>query len=132
MNDIIKAKRFMYAKHKGQKYGQHPFTIHPMEVFSIIELLFPADTQLQCAALLHDVIENANTTYEELRKEFGAEVANLVDEVTKTAYNTFPNLETQRGVCLKFADRLSNLSHMEKWSKREQKLYIEKSIFWKL
>lgn len=121
-----KAKRFLYEKIKNQYV-----ILHSVEIERVIELLLPADEELQIAALLHDILEDSNVTYDELGIKFGWSIANLVNEVTKTGYNIFPNLKTQRGVILKFADRLTNLTHMEKFDEERKAEYIEKSRFWK-
>lgn len=126
------AFNFASKKHQGQRYGNKPFIFHPLQVFRIIELLCPEDEKLQTAALLHDVIEDADVTKEQLQKKFGKDVADLVFEVTKTDSNTFPHLKTQRGVILKFADRTANLSNMQNWDKEKIEKYIMKSRFWKL
>lgn len=128
---VRKARLFATSKHRGQKYNKQDFIVHPIEVFEVIRLLCPEDINLQVAALLHDVIEDTTTTYEEVERKFGADVASLVKEVTKTGYNVFPNLKTQRGVVLKLADRLCNLKNMKIWNKEKQEKYIKKSTFWK-
>jgi GTP pyrophosphokinase len=114
---------------EAYKFGR-PFIYHPMQVKKIITLLFPLDFELQTAAILHDTLEDTDTLHKDLAENFGKKIANLVNEVTKTQYNTFPHLRTRRGVILKFADRLSNLSNMDKWHKYRVKKYIQKSKFW--
>jgi (p)ppGpp synthase/HD superfamily hydrolase len=91
----------------------------------------PQDESLLAAGYLHDVMEDCSVTYEELKREFNQDIADLVKEVTKSKYNTFPHLSTRRGVMLKFADRLANLSMMDDKDEQWQKRYIEKSKFWK-
>ena len=82
------------------------------------------------AVLFHDVLEDTDTTYDDLLTNFNVDIANLVREVTKTKYNTFPDLHSRRGVMLKFADRLSNLKNMQLWGDEKQLKYIRKSKFW--
>lgn len=132
-NELLnKAYFFAKEKHKNQLYGVVGFIYHPLQVYEIIKLLCPLDINLQIAALLHDVLEDTKTSYKELEKEFNEDVTALVKEVTKSEYNTFPNLKTQRGYQLKFADRLSNLSNMQEWSERRKRKYMKKSRFWKI
>ncbi len=128
---IQRALTFATEKHKGQFYGTKDFIYHPLQVYEIIKLIAPDDINLQAASLLHDILENTAISYDALEKEFGSDVAFLVNEVTKTSYNTFPSLLTQRGYQLKFADRLSNLSNMDGWSDRRKRKYMKKSRFWK-
>lgn len=119
----MQAKKFMYEKHKGQRYGKHPFVIHPLEVYLVIELLFPADSDMQAAALLHDILEDTDVSYKKLRELFGASIANLVEEVTKDEKGNFPHLKTTRGICLKIADWLCNTSHADSTPHLKEKYY---------
>lgn len=133
---IDKAFQFAKNKHKGQldDLGLDYFSTHVFVVYLILEQLKSPEKVL-CAALLHDTLEDTDTTYEELVKEFGIEVADLVMEVTKSGTKTegyyFPNLKSRDGIIIKFADRLSNLSRMENWTEKRQAHYIKKSKFWK-
>jgi len=131
MNNIDKAYEFAKQKHAEQKYSGRPFIYHPLQTFRVLEILVPDDENLLMAALLHDTLEDTKTTYDELKTMFNEDIANLVQEVTKSEYNTFPHLKTQRGVLLKFADRTSNLSNITSWDKPKQLKYIRKSRFWK-
>lgn len=136
MNHLfLQAYRFAQKKHEGQKYNNQEFMVHPNLTAKILYAMSDFenfDENLIAAALLHDTLEDTNTTYEELEQEFGIIIASLVQEVTKQGSNTFPNLKTQRGVMLKFADRLSNISNMQNWSEeKRQKYMFEKSKFWK-
>lgn len=134
---ISKAKMFAFKKHEGQTYDDgKPFIVHPEAVAEIISLVAPNDENLIAAAWLHDTIEDTATTHEELMREFNKDIADLVSEVThrgeKDHYGYyFPNLKTQRGIMLKFADRLSNISHMDIWDEARQRHYLKKSRFWK-
>ena len=134
MNTITKAQEFAMEKHKGQKYGKiDPFWVHPAQTVDILKAtIYGHDENLLAAGWLHDTLEDTETTYEELVKEFNVDVADLVNEVTATGWNVFPNLKTQRGIILKFADRLANISNMSGWSQESKRKYIfEKSKFWK-
>ncbi len=128
---LNKAINFVNKAHENQTYGDQPFVYHPLQVYEVITLLKPADVNLRVAALLHDTIEDTETTKEQIEKEFNSDVAELVSEVSKTSYNTFPNLKSTRGIVLKFADRLCNLSSMMAWSEEKQERYRNKSKFWK-
>jgi len=115
--------------------GKSYYQAHLLQVLNIIRLVTD-DEDLHCAAVLHDIIEDTNVTYEMIKIDFGQRVADLVNEVThegaKDEYGFyFPRLETKNGILLKFADRLSNLSRMECWTKERQEHYLKKSKFWK-
>lgn len=126
-----KALKFAKVKHRGQKYGKEAYITHPIATVGILASVAPQDESLLAAGYLHDILEDTDTTYEDLEKIFGKDIAGLVREVTKSKYNTFPYLSTRRGVMLKFADRLANLIMMESKDKKWQKRYIKKSRFWK-
>jgi len=80
---IKKAYEFAKERHGEQrrKTGE-PYVIHPLKVALILSDL-GMDSQTIVAALLHDLIEDTETTYEEIKEEFGQVVADLVEGVTK-------------------------------------------------
>jgi len=135
MNIINKAKQFAIRKHTGQLDDSgKPFINHPVQVAEILKII-TTDENLIAASYLHDVLEDTKTTYTELEQEFNKDIAGLVAEVSHEGFkNTgyyFPNLKTQRGIMLKFADRLSNLSRMEPWNEKRKAHYLKTSKFWK-
>lgn len=80
---IRKAYEFALKAHGEQKrMSGEPYIIHPLEVAYIITTL-ELDDESICAALLHDVVEDTDVTREEIQKEFGDNVLELVDGVTK-------------------------------------------------
>jgi (p)ppGpp synthase/HD superfamily hydrolase len=132
-----KAYFFALRKHEGQKddAGKDYFKSHVLHVLNILELV-TQDERVLSAGILHDTIEDTDTTYEELQKEFGNVVADLVMEVTHDGKKDehgyyFPRLHSKDGILIKFADRLSNLSRMEPWDIARQEQYLNKSKFWK-
>ena len=115
--------------HKDQmrKSGE-PYIIHPLNVACILaELHVGPDTI--CAGLLHDVVEDTNYTLEELTKEFGEDIAEIVDGVTKVGQLKFVSLEDKqaenhqhmllamakdiRVIIVKLADRLHNIRTLD-------------------
>ena len=80
---IRDAFEFACAAHSGQvrKDGM-PYVTHPLAVAEIIEEM-GLDIDSAIAAILHDTIEDTNTSYDEIKKRFGPAVADLVDGVTK-------------------------------------------------
>ena len=122
---IKKAYSFAYKKHAGQfrKSGEE-YIIHPLNVAVILTSIY-ADCETIQAALLHDVIEDTDTTYDDIKEEFGSEVARLVMGVTKLSKINFSTeneylidyykkiivgiSEDVRVIIVKLADRLHNM-----------------------
>ncbi len=80
---LNKAYNFALDAHQNQKREEGvPYIIHPVAVANILTEL-KLDSATITTGLLHDTIEDTNVTYETVKKEFGIEVANLVEGVTK-------------------------------------------------
>ena len=80
---ILRAYRVAEAAHRTQKRSTgDPYITHPLAVAGILASL-NLDATTIAAALLHDVVEDTNITLDDLREQFGEEVASLVDAVTK-------------------------------------------------
>jgi GTP diphosphokinase / guanosine-3',5'-bis(diphosphate) 3'-diphosphatase len=122
---LNKAYNFALEAHQNQKREEGvPYIIHPVAVAKILTDL-KLDSATITTGLLHDTIEDTKVTYESVKKEFGEEVANLVDGVTKiseleTKASTDSKAENFRKLILatskdirvllvKLADRLHNM-----------------------
>lgn len=132
---ITRAYNRAYELHNGQfrKSGE-PYIIHPLNVACILASLHAGPSTI-CAGLLHDVVEDTPITKEELEKEFGLEIAEIVDGVTKVGQLKFASLEQKqvenhqhmllamakdiRVIIVKLADRLHNIRTLS--SLREDK-----------
>lgn len=80
-NTILAAARFAREKHEGQfrKYGNKvPYIYHPMRVAGEVALIDGTTPEMVAAAWLHDVIEDTDTTYQDVFNEFGGYIAHLV------------------------------------------------------
>ena len=125
LNKIVKSYEFSAEAHKEQKRDSgEPYIIHPLAV-SFILLELGMDTDTICAAMLHDVVEDTDTSLDELKKLFGEDVAMLVDGVTKIGKIPLYTKEEQqaenvrkillamsqdiRVIIIKLADRLHNM-----------------------
>ncbi|MBQ6810431.1 MAG: HD domain-containing protein [Firmicutes bacterium] len=115
---------FATEKHVGQKRKgvDVDYICHPLEVLSIVTLASPRNTELQIAAVLHDVCEDCDVTVAEIRERFGDKVAGYVDFVSDDPYRDWrqnkqiliDELKTASAdvSILKGADTLSNLRAM--------------------
>jgi GTP pyrophosphokinase len=123
-------------RHEGQqRRSGEDFILHPLGVAKILAELGRDDTTL-AAALIHDVVEDTEATLEEVRAEFGEEVATLVEGVTKLTRIQFQSREQAqaenyrkmvmamaddyRVILIKLADRLHNMRTIEYLGKQKQ------------
>lgn len=141
-NDVsLVEKAYFIAKkaHEGQfRFSGEPYIIHPVSV-AIILYNLGMDGESMAAALLHDVVEDTDMTKENIQEEFGEDVANLVEGVTKLGKVPIFTKEEQqaenvrkmlmamsqdiRVIIIKLADRIHNmrtLSFMRPDKRREK------------
>src|ERR1700722_17456081 len=82
---LIKAISFAAEKHRDQRRKDadaSPYNNHPIELATLLKRQAIDDVVVVCAALLHDTVEDTNTTAEELRRTFGDAITDVVLEVT--------------------------------------------------
>ncbi|KXG76994.1 RelA/SpoT family protein [Thermotalea metallivorans] len=134
---IIKAYNFAENAHEGQvrKSGEKYF-VHPVEVAKILVELEMDDSTI-IAGLLHDVIEDTKYGYDQIKKEFGEEIALLVEGVTKLGTLTYETKEERqaeslrkmfiamakdiRVIIIKLADRLHNMRTLKYMNENKKK-----------
>jgi GTP pyrophosphokinase len=126
---LTRAYRFSEARHEGQQRASgEPYLSHPLAVASLL-VDFKMDVLTITAGLLHDVLEDTPTTKEDLEREFGKEIADLVDGVTKLSKLAFSSREERqaenfrkmlvamardlRVLMIKLADRLHNMRTLQ-------------------
>ncbi len=122
---LTRAFHFASAAHEGQKRKSgEPFIVHPIEVAKILADL-RMDAETVCAALLHDTVEDTEVTAEVVEEEFGPDVRQLVEGVTKITRIEVESLSDEqaatirkmlvamskdiRVIVIKLADRLHNM-----------------------
>lgn len=80
---LQKAKMQMMISHSGQKrWDGRPYWVHPVKVVSILRQFGVRDEHILCAGYLHDVLEDTDYPSDEMCLTFGAEIVNLVQELT--------------------------------------------------
>lgn len=95
MDIFEQALRFAIEKHSGQtrKFSNVPYILHPMEAAGIVGTMTD-DRIVLAAAVLHDTVEDTDTTLEELEERFGRQVALLVMTETENKREELPAAET--------------------------------------
>jgi guanosine-3',5'-bis(diphosphate) 3'-pyrophosphohydrolase len=126
---LERAYRFSEISHRGQQRASgEPYLSHPLEVAHLL-VGFKMDVTTVTAGLLHDVLEDTDATKEQLAREFGKEIADLVDGVTKIGKLAFSSREERqaenfrkmlvamardlRVLMIKLADRLHNMRTLD-------------------
>ncbi|HKN94242.1 MAG TPA: HD domain-containing protein, partial [Thermoleophilaceae bacterium] len=133
---VERAFVFACAHHADQlRRSGEDFIIHPVGVAKICAGM-RLDTETLCAALLHDTVEDTSASLDEVRAEFGDEIATLVDGVTKLTGITFQSRDERqaenyrkmivamsadvRVILIKLADRLHNMRTLGPMPKQKQ------------
>ncbi len=130
---------YSYAReHHGAQLRRDgtPYITHPIQVAQIVAEM-RLDSESILAALLHDCIEDTDSTYEDIAKRFGVTVADIVDGVTKLTRVKYSTMEEEqmenlrkmlfamsrdiRVILIKIADRLHNMRTMEYQTPAKQK-----------
>ena len=133
---ILKAYNYAKDKHKDQlRRSGEPYIVHPVQVAYILADLGLDDHSI-CAALLHDVVEDTDVTHQDLINEFGLEIAEMVDGVTKLSKLNYESVEEAqvenyrkmflamgkdiRVIMIKLSDRLHNMRTLKYLSRDRQ------------
>lgn len=131
-NIIDKAKKFAITSHKDQKYCIHPYHKHLADVYNILLEFEVQNINLLAASWLHDIIEDTDVTYYELKLHFGKSIADLVYSVTdepgrnrkERHEKTYPKIAIWSSAkILKSADRLANVRYSYKIGGNKLKMY---------
>ncbi len=144
LSDFVRALAFASRKHSQQRRKDadaSPYINHPIALVSILTVEAGIDDRdTLCAALLHDTLEDTETSYEELVEGFGTQVASLVQEVTdekglKKAERKMRQVEhaahlTPKARAVKLADKIANLRDVAatppaKWSLSRRQKYFD-------
>lgn len=141
---IIDAIYFAAVKHRFQRRKDNdktPYINHPLHVAHLLRSAGVQDCGVLVSAILHDTVEDTDTTYEEIEEKFGERIADIVKEVTDD--KSLPKNERKKlqiehaktasnaAKLVKMADKYSNLSDIKNnppsfWSREE----LDGYIFW--
>ena len=141
---VDKAYRFAEVAHRNQlRNSGEDYILHPLEVAQILVELEMDETTI-AAALLHDVVEDTQYTLADIEKEFGPEIALLVDGVTKLGRIEYKSKVEQqvenlrkmflamakdiRVILIKLADRLHNMRTLKYHSVQKQKEIAQETL----
>ena len=141
---VEKAYVFAEKAHRGQlRSSGEPYMVHPTQVAQTLAEL-RLDIQTIATGLLHDTVEDTHATIEEITKEFGKDIAELVDGVTKLSKITFKTSEEKqaenfrkmiiamakdiRVILVKLADRLNNMQTLEHLPPAKQQLIAQETL----
>ena len=141
MNDFSRywnAVTFVFDRHGEQKRisANIPYVIHPIRVAFILRSVGFSESEhenLMIAALCHDLIEDTETTFEEISKQFGKSVALVVNELSKPDdkdkdewIESFDMMSNEAKI-IKMADRIDNLMDIpsSKWTRDKQVKYAQ-------
>ncbi|SEW28924.1 GTP pyrophosphokinase [Chryseobacterium wanjuense] len=142
---IRKAFDIALDAHKDQrrKSGE-PYIYHPIAVAKIVATEIGLGASSIACALLHDVIEDSDYTYEDLKKIFGEKIANVVNGLTKISIMNHQNISVQsenyrkllltlsedfRVILIKIADRLHNMRTLESMAPDKQKKIASETVY---
>jgi len=141
---VKKAYDYSLKHHEGQtRASGEPYLIHPLEVALVLAEM-KMDPVAIAAGLLHDSVEDTSVTITDIRKEFGEQVAHIVEGVTKISKIDFATREEQqaenlrkmmlamvddiRVVLIKLADRLHNMRTLEHLQPDRQHKIAEETL----
>ncbi|SDQ04451.1 GTP pyrophosphokinase [Chryseobacterium soldanellicola] len=142
---IRKAFDIALDAHKDQrrKSGE-PYIYHPIAVAKIVATEIGLGATSIACALLHDVIEDSDYTYEDLKKIFGGKIADIVNGLTKISIMNHQNISVQsenyrkllltlsedfRVILIKIADRLHNMRTLESMAPDKQKKIASETVY---
>ena len=141
---VERAFDFACERHADQlRYSGDEFITHPVGVAQVCAGM-RLDTETLCAALLHDTVEDTSASLEDVRAEFGEEIAQLVDGVTKLTGMSFESRDERqaenyrkmmvamatdvRVILIKLADRLHNMRTLGALPKQKQLLKSHETL----
>lgn len=132
MTIVEKARKFAEKHHQHQLYGKEPYIHHLEETVNVLKR-WNCDVLTLVAGYLHDILEDTPLSYNDLKEEFGKEVAEIVycvtDELGRNRFErkikTYPKIKSNlRSTIVKIADRIANIENAKKTHNRMFDIYV--------
>ncbi len=144
MNIVERARVFATAAHAAvgqkRKYTGEDYIVHPTEVAGIVRDAGGTDAQI-AAAYLHDVVEDTGVTIEQIEREFGTEITELVSYLTDVSKPSDGNRKVRKTIdrkhtakapaaakTVKLADLISNTQSIVKYDMNFAETYLEEKM----
>lgn len=140
MTDVDRAMLLAKTAHGNQMYGKYPYLYHLLAVTDLASE-FNLGPEVETACMLHDILEDTSLSYNDIKNEFGEEVADIVyavtDELGKNRHErhvrTYPKIrENWKAEAVKVCDRLANLIESNRINSRFVNMYIKEHEEFKL
>lgn len=131
MTNLERALLVAEKAHANQSYDIYPYIYHVKQVVKIAQDL-GFDDNILVACALHDTLEDSELSYNDIKKAFGAEVAEIVycvtDELgrnrTERKFKTYPKIKANwKAVIVKICDRIANISQSSKYNQSLFEMY---------
>lgn len=133
--DNLKLARELAIEKHNNQYGTEPYIYHLDKVYELSEL-YELSTNIKIASYLHDILEDTDTSYNDIKKLFGIIIADLVYDVTdelgknrlERKTKTYPKIrQNSEAIQLKLIDRIANIKYSMETKSRLLKMYIKES-----
>lgn len=137
---LLECWDFASKHHKGQWYGSKPYMYHLKKVSDVALDLKFTDESILMSCLLHDVIEDTEVSYKDVKENFGEEVAEIVycvtDELGRSRKErkskTYKKIRNNpKSIVVKLCDRISNITESmgsENYNLKLMKMYLDEHI----
>lgn len=142
--DLKKAERamlFAIKKHGAQRYGDQPYLTHLVQVVNVLASFgYSGDLTIVSAAWLHDVLEDTETTREELREAFGVPIEYAVwcvtSEIGRNRMDRLQSivpklLSSESALIVKLADRIANTEECSRNNPKLYRAYVKENAFFR-
>lgn len=134
--DVIERAWMVAEKaHESQMYDIYPYTYHLHQVYNIAKDL-GFDRAIQTACILHDIIEDTTISYNDVKDNFGEEIAEIVYCVTdelgrnrkERKQKTYPKIHSNwKAIIVKVCDRIANVKQSKQFSPERFKMYVKEN-----